>query len=402
MDAEQVIGALASAVPLAAGIALAWPVNDARRQRRVTTWARTNLVPLSPGIARALDQSIHRRNRVAGVAVSIAAIGLSVLLATGWEALATAWALIVAMGIALTLAGVWQLQRDWFRPSHSRSARVREVTLDDYVPRPARLCAWTAGLLCLTASVASAIIEPSPDAAPITLGVGVLAAVAVAEWGGRRAASRPQPARDAAELYAQDAWRSEVARNGFQNIPRHGADAVPVVRRYRPASGVADRSVGADDRCVHSPADGDERSGLDQETLVAAVASRSVCGSRLGDTSMIRIDSTLAEPPYDQVKRQVAALVASGELAPGDKLPTVRRLAADLSLAPNTVARAYRELETAGVLDTRGRAGTFVTGDQTSRAARQAAAEYAQRVRALGLDAEEALALVRHSLAVEG
>ncbi|HRA07822.1 MAG TPA: GntR family transcriptional regulator [Propionicimonas sp.] len=117
---------------------------------------------------------------------------------------------------------------------------------------------------------------------------------------------------------------------------------------------------------------------------------------------MIRIDSTLAEPPYDQVKRQVAALVASGELAPGDKLPTVRRLAADLSLAPNTVARAYRELETAGVLDTRGRAGTFVTGDQTSRAARQAAAEYAQRVRALGLDAEEALALVRHSLAVEG
>jgi len=226
MDAEQVIGALASAVPLAAGIALAWPVNDARRQRRVTTWARTNLVPLSPGIARALDQSIHRRNRVAGVAVSIAAIGLSVLLATGWEALATAWALIVAMGIALTLAGVWQLQRDWFRPSHSRSARVREVTLDDYVPRPARLCAWTAGLLCLTASVASAIIEPSPDAAPITLGVGVLAAVAVAEWGGRRAASRPQPARDAAELYAQDAWRSEVARNGFQNIPLWGGMAL--------------------------------------------------------------------------------------------------------------------------------------------------------------------------------
>jgi len=116
---------------------------------------------------------------------------------------------------------------------------------------------------------------------------------------------------------------------------------------------------------------------------------------------MITIDTTATEPPYDQIKRQVAALVASGSLSPGDKLPTVRRLAGDLGLAPNTVARAYRELETAGVLDTRGRAGTFVTGDQTSRAARQAASEYAQRVRALGLGPEEALALVRRSLAAE-
>lgn len=113
---------------------------------------------------------------------------------------------------------------------------------------------------------------------------------------------------------------------------------------------------------------------------------------------MIIIDETLAEPPYDQVKRQLAALVASGELAPGDKLPTVRRLAADLGLAPNTVARAYRELEAAGVLDTRGRAGTFVTGNETSRAARQAAAEYAQRVRALGLSPDEALALAVRAL----
>ncbi|HOC13497.1 MAG TPA: GntR family transcriptional regulator [Propionicimonas sp.] len=117
---------------------------------------------------------------------------------------------------------------------------------------------------------------------------------------------------------------------------------------------------------------------------------------------MITIDNSVAEPPYDQVKRQIAAMVASGELAPGDKLPTVRRLAADLGLAPNTVARAYRELEASGILDTRGRAGTFVTGDQTSRAARQAASEYAQRVRALGLNAEAALALVQRSLAAEG
>jgi DNA-binding transcriptional regulator YhcF (GntR family) len=114
---------------------------------------------------------------------------------------------------------------------------------------------------------------------------------------------------------------------------------------------------------------------------------------------VITIDTTLAEPPYDQVKRQISALVAAGELHPGDKLPTVRRLAEDLGLAPNTVARAYRELEVAGVLDTRGRAGTFVTGDERSRAARQAAAEYAQRARELGLSADEAMALVERSLA---
>ncbi|MEA4944178.1 MAG: GntR family transcriptional regulator [Propionicimonas sp.] len=113
---------------------------------------------------------------------------------------------------------------------------------------------------------------------------------------------------------------------------------------------------------------------------------------------MIIIDTSLAEPPYDQIKRQLSAQVAVGELRPGDKLPTVRRLAADLGLAPNTVARAYRELEATGVLDTRGRAGTFVTGDEQSRAARQAAAEYAQRARDLGLSSAEALALVERSL----
>jgi DNA-binding transcriptional regulator YhcF (GntR family) len=113
---------------------------------------------------------------------------------------------------------------------------------------------------------------------------------------------------------------------------------------------------------------------------------------------VITIDTTLAEPPYDQVKRQISQLVAAGELHPGDKLPTVRRLAADLDLAPNTVARAYRELEAAGILDTRGRAGTFVTGDERSRAARQAAVEYAQRARELGLSPQEALGLVERSL----
>ncbi|MEZ5094314.1 GntR family transcriptional regulator [Nocardioides sp.] len=113
---------------------------------------------------------------------------------------------------------------------------------------------------------------------------------------------------------------------------------------------------------------------------------------------MIVIDPDDPAAPFDQVKRQIAAQVADGRLQPGDKLPTVRRLADDLGLAPNTVARAYRELEASGVVDTRGRAGTFVAGDEASRAARAAAAEYAARMRALGVADDEAVALLRRAL----
>src|SRR6186997_2159897 len=110
---------------------------------------------------------------------------------------------------------------------------------------------------------------------------------------------------------------------------------------------------------------------------------------------MIDLDSISGTPPYEQIRSQVADHVASGALQPGDRLPTVRRLAADLGVAPNTVARAYRELEQSGVIETRGRAGSFVTGDQVTRKAKAAAVAYLAETRALGLSAAEALALVR-------
>ena len=113
---------------------------------------------------------------------------------------------------------------------------------------------------------------------------------------------------------------------------------------------------------------------------------------------IINVDPTATEPPFEQVKRQITEQVTAGGLKPGDKLPTVRRLAADLGLAPNTIARAYRELEALGVDDTRGRSGTFVSGDKVGRAARETAAEYVERMRALGVDSAEALALVRRGL----
>ena len=113
---------------------------------------------------------------------------------------------------------------------------------------------------------------------------------------------------------------------------------------------------------------------------------------------MIGYDPRSPVPPYEQVRAQVARLVQEGRLPPGTRLPTVRKLAGDLGLAVNTVARAYRELERDGVVVTRGRNGTLVTGTDESRAL-DAAAEYAARVRALGLPADRALELVRSVLA---
>lgn len=112
----------------------------------------------------------------------------------------------------------------------------------------------------------------------------------------------------------------------------------------------------------------------------------------------LRIDPGDPAAPFEQLKQQLAAAVDDGRLAAGDKLPTVRGLAEQLGLAPNTVARAYRELEASGVVDTRGRSGTFVAGPSASRAAREAAAAYAARARALGLSGDDAVALVRRAL----
>lgn len=115
---------------------------------------------------------------------------------------------------------------------------------------------------------------------------------------------------------------------------------------------------------------------------------------------MLVIDTDSPTPPYEQVRSQVVALVRSGDLAPGTRLPTVRRLAGDLGLAANTVARAYRELERAGVVETRGRHGTFVGADidAAAAAAADAAAAFATRVHELGIDPSEALRLVARAL----
>ena len=74
----------------------------------------------------------------------------------------------------------------------------------------------------------------------------------------------------------------------------------------------------------------------------------------------VSLDTASPVPPFEQIRSRVAELIVSGTLAGGQRLPTVRQLAGDLRVAPGTVARAYKELETAGLLVTRRGAGTRV------------------------------------------
>jgi DNA-binding transcriptional regulator YhcF (GntR family) len=115
---------------------------------------------------------------------------------------------------------------------------------------------------------------------------------------------------------------------------------------------------------------------------------------------MLLIDPTSAAAPFEQLRIQILDAVRTGGLAAGTKLPTVRKLADDLGLAPGTVARAYRELERDEVIETRGRHGTFVaaTGDPTQRQAQAAATAFAERVHQLGLSPDDALGYARAAL----
>jgi DNA-binding transcriptional regulator YhcF (GntR family) len=113
------------------------------------------------------------------------------------------------------------------------------------------------------------------------------------------------------------------------------------------------------------------------------------------------IEPSGAEPPFEQLRRQIASRVGSGELPAGTRLPTVRALAAEVGLAVNTVARVYRELEADGVVVTEGRRGTFVSPSAAAGSSdvRAAAAAYAETVRRAGLGLAEAQRLVQESWA---
>ena len=117
----------------------------------------------------------------------------------------------------------------------------------------------------------------------------------------------------------------------------------------------------------------------------------------------IEVDAASPVPPYEQVRARIAALAAQGRLSAGTRLPSVRQLAADLRLAVNTVARAYRELEQAGLVRTAGRHGTVVTERAAGVPAEALALarRYADETAALGVPATQAADLVLAALGLD-
>jgi GntR family transcriptional regulator len=117
----------------------------------------------------------------------------------------------------------------------------------------------------------------------------------------------------------------------------------------------------------------------------------------------IHLDSGDGVPIYLQIVNQVKYLVAAGRLLPGEELPPIRTLAERLVINPNTVARAYRELEHAGVVTKRSTTGTFVAPVGSSPGRAECLAALAARVDGvlaeagqMGVGVDELCALIRH------
>ena len=117
------------------------------------------------------------------------------------------------------------------------------------------------------------------------------------------------------------------------------------------------------------------------------------------------IDLHTGVPVYRQLIDQVRSGIASGSLTAGDQLPTVRQLAVDLAINPNTVMRAYRELELGGLLETHQGTGTFIAKKKLERNSAererqlgQMAGEFAARTGAAGFTLEDLIDHLRDLL----
>lgn len=121
------------------------------------------------------------------------------------------------------------------------------------------------------------------------------------------------------------------------------------------------------------------------------------------DVVRIELDPTSRVRPAAQLRELLARRILAGSLGPGERLPPVRELAATLGIAPGTVARAYRELEQAGLLVAHGRRGTFVTerlslpADRRAARLDAAATRYVRRARQLGASRVEAVRAVERA-----
>jgi GntR family transcriptional regulator len=125
--------------------------------------------------------------------------------------------------------------------------------------------------------------------------------------------------------------------------------------------------------------------------------------------TLFRRDMASGVPVYRQIIDQILGGIAAGTLVPGDQLPTVRQLAVDLAINPNTVVRAYRELEIRGVLSTQQGVGTFVTAvpvepdaAERQRQLDQLVGEFIARAGGVGFSAEAVVERMQEFLADQG
>jgi GntR family transcriptional regulator len=124
---------------------------------------------------------------------------------------------------------------------------------------------------------------------------------------------------------------------------------------------------------------------------------------------MFHVRPESGEPIYQQLVRQITHAITTGAMKPGDRLPTVRHLAAELVVNPNTVARAYRELDQAGLVEGGPRKGTFVTFAPPAMLVQERRKRLQPHIdaliaesRVLGFSAEELKAMMDKALAQDG
>lgn len=130
---------------------------------------------------------------------------------------------------------------------------------------------------------------------------------------------------------------------------------------------------------------------------MTTAASPATIATSLG--GVVAVDRTISSPPVRQIQVCLSRAIQSGALPPGSRLPTVRAMAADLGVAVNTVAKAFRRLEEAGLVMTRGRAGTVVSPlDDVSSRIEGSAREFAVLATELGLSHDDALRQIRTAL----
>ena len=111
---------------------------------------------------------------------------------------------------------------------------------------------------------------------------------------------------------------------------------------------------------------------------------------------MIALDQSDPTPPFEQIRAQLHAAIRAGTLSAGARLPAIRQLAGDLRVAPGTVARAYRQLESDGLVRSNRAKGTVVTADSAvSGSITRAARDFVDKVAGKGTSLDDALAAVR-------